>query len=312
MRTTAATTYRDSLAAIERASTRLLEYQRQVATGRRISRPSDDPAGTATAIRERGDVARAEQYSRTSDSATSRLTVVDSALSDIIEQLTHAQVSVVSAQGTEKTPAQREVAAQALESVRDAIAGDLNTSFQGSYLFAGADSTNPPFVIGSGGTVSPYQGSTREVAVDIDTARSATIGIDGSTISQGAAAADVFSVLDAAISKTRELVQQTGEQLEQKIADVAEKVAEQPLPPGFRVDGRMYAPREHGTGLGVREHPCTRGVAQQRREEQGSGGHPRVLHIISPRKHPGSRAFATLGQAERTHSFDGLKSGRVL
>jgi flagellar hook-associated protein 3 FlgL len=203
MRTTAATIYRDSLAAIERASTSLLDYQRQVSSGRRISRPSDDPAGTATAIRERGDVARTEQYSRTSDSATSRLMVVDSALSDIIDQLTHAQVSVVSAQGSEKTPAQRDVAAQALESVRDAIAGDLNTSFQGSYLFAGADSTDPPFAIGSGGTVSAYQGSTREVAVDIDTTRSATIGIDGSTISQGAAAADVFSVLDAAAAAAR-------------------------------------------------------------------------------------------------------------
>ncbi len=43
--------------------------------------------------------------------------------------------------------------------------------------------------------------------------------------------ANQISLLDAAISKTRELVQQTGQQLEQKIADVAGKVAEQPLPP---------------------------------------------------------------------------------
>jgi type IV pilus assembly protein PilQ len=43
--------------------------------------------------------------------------------------------------------------------------------------------------------------------------------------------ADQISLLDAAISKTRELVQQTGEDLQQKIADVAEKVAEQPPPP---------------------------------------------------------------------------------
>ena len=43
--------------------------------------------------------------------------------------------------------------------------------------------------------------------------------------------ANQISLLDAAISKTRELVQETGQQLEQKIADVADKVAEQPLPP---------------------------------------------------------------------------------
>ena len=202
MRITAATIYRDSQASIERASQRLLEFQKQVASGKRISRPSDDPQGTAAAIGERAGVAGVEQYTRTADSVTSRLTVVDTALSDIIDRLTQAQVSIVSAQGSTKTPAEREAAAQTLEGVRQAIFSDLNTSFRGTYLFAGADSTSPPFVM-SGNTVSAYQGSTLEVEVDIDEARAITVGTDGSTISQGAAAADVFAVLDSAIAAAR-------------------------------------------------------------------------------------------------------------
>jgi flagellar hook-associated protein 3 FlgL len=195
--------YRDSLAAMERTSERVFEYQKQIASGRRISRPSDDPAGTATAIAERAELASVEQYTRTADSATSRLMVIDSALSGIIDRLSQAQVSVVAAQGSGKTAGEREVAAQTLEGVRDAIASTMNTSFQGVYLFAGADSTSPPFVIGPGGVVSAYQGSAQEVETDIDRTRTALVGLDGSRITQGGAAADVFTVLDQAAAAAR-------------------------------------------------------------------------------------------------------------
>jgi flagellar hook-associated protein 3 FlgL len=202
MRLTAATIYRDSQASIERAAERLFEYQKQVASGKRITRPSDDPGGTATSIGERAELAAIEQYTRTADSVTSRLTVVDTALSDIIDRLSQARVSVVAAQGSNKSQTEREAAAQTLEGVRDAILDDLNTSYRGAYLFAGADSTSAPFVQ-SGGVVQPYQGSTTEVQVDVDASRAITVGIDGSTVAQGGAAADIFAVLDAAIAAAR-------------------------------------------------------------------------------------------------------------
>jgi flagellar hook-associated protein 3 FlgL len=218
MRMTAATIYRDAGASIEQASEQMLEFQRQVASGRRISRASDDPQGTATAIGERAGIAAVEQYTRTSDSVTARLMVVDTALSDIIERLSQAQVAVVSVQGTPKPAAQREVAAQTLEGIRDAILADLNTSFRGAYLFAGAGSTEPPFAADANGVVGPYAGSTREVAVEIDQNRSVTIGLDGSAIAQGGAAADVFAVLDAASAAAR-----TGDAagLQQALTDLA-------------------------------------------------------------------------------------------
>jgi flagellin-like hook-associated protein FlgL len=58
-------------------------------------------------------------------------------------------------------------------------------------------------VAGSGGVVSGYQGSTQEVSVDIDRARTALVGLDGSSITQGTAAGDVFTVLDAAAAAAR-------------------------------------------------------------------------------------------------------------
>ena len=202
MRMTAATLYRDALASMERSSERLLEFQQQVHSGKRINRPSDDPDGLSAAIGERAEVAAIEQYTRTSDSVTSRLTVLDTALSSMIDRLTLAQTTIVSAQGSTKTAADREVAARTLEGIKDSLLSDFNTSFRGAYLFAGADSVEAPFVR-SGAVVSPYQGATQEVEVDLDTTRTATIGVDGSAISQGGAARDVFASLDAAIAAAR-------------------------------------------------------------------------------------------------------------
>src|ERR1051325_865876 len=97
MRVTFNGQFRDALAQIERASERLADYQHQVSSGRRLDRVSDDPSGTSTALTERTKIAQVDQYSRTTDSAYSRLTVVDTVLSDIVAKLTAAQVAATSA-----------------------------------------------------------------------------------------------------------------------------------------------------------------------------------------------------------------------
>ena len=47
---------------------------------------------------------------------------------------------------------------------------DINTQFQGAYLFSGSNVTVAPYAI-SGGTVSAYQGDTDTNQIDIGTGR---------------------------------------------------------------------------------------------------------------------------------------------
>jgi flagellar hook-associated protein 3 FlgL len=203
MRITANTLYRDSMSSIQQTTEQLLDYQRQVASGKRIEKPSDDPTGSAVSVAERAGLATTEQYQKTADSVTSRLMIVDTALSDVITRLTAGQTAVMSGRGSTKTQNQREAAAQALEGVKEAILEDLNTSFNGVFVFAGADSQSPPYVAGAGGVVGPYQGSTQPVTIEYDDGRSATIAMDGSAIAQGTAATDIFADLDALIAAVR-------------------------------------------------------------------------------------------------------------
>jgi flagellar hook-associated protein 3 FlgL len=192
MRITFAASQRAASEGIARAAERMALFQRQVSTGLRVGRPSDDPSAAAS------NRSAFDQFSQTSDAADSRLRIVDSVLGDVIDKLTSARAVILSVRGSTATDSQRSASAQELQSLREAVLEDLNTSFRGTYVFAGAAGTVRPFEKDLAGAVGPYAGSVREVAVDVDRGRSVTIAFDGSAVSQGADATDVFAAFDSA------------------------------------------------------------------------------------------------------------------
>ena len=80
MRVTFSAQNRNSSAGLEDAASRLLEFQRQVSTGKRIEKPSDDPSATLGSIGEHAEIAVIDQYTRATDTIASRLAVVDTVL----------------------------------------------------------------------------------------------------------------------------------------------------------------------------------------------------------------------------------------
>jgi flagellar hook-associated protein 3 FlgL len=203
MRTTFTALHRDLVTQLERASERLLGYQRQVASGKRVERPSDDPSAAAMAVVERGRQATIDQYSQSADSTKSRLVVADSVLSDFISQISSAEVALLSARGTTQAPLQRESAARELESLRDAMLRDLNTSYRGTFMFGGASGTTRPYDKDGAGMVSAYQGSNVQISVDIDQGHDVVVAFDGEALARGTDADDIFEVMDAAIDAVR-------------------------------------------------------------------------------------------------------------
>lgn len=203
MRVTFEAQYRHAADALERANEQKLLYQRQVMSGKRVQRPSHDPLAAAAASIERGRLAATDQYSATSDSARARLTVADNVLSSIVEQLTAAQSTVLSARGSVLTQAQRDIKAQELEALRDSVYQLLNTPFRGTYLFAGARSTTQPYTQNGAGVVSAYQGSTLEVQVDVDRNVAVTTGFNGEALAKGSEVDDLFVVFDRAATAAR-------------------------------------------------------------------------------------------------------------
>jgi len=189
---------RDGLDAIHTASDQYATAQWQVASGQRVRVASDDPAAAQQAINDQAEVSRLDAYTKATDSANSRLSLLDSTLGDIIAKLTQAMTSAQSAAGDTATQAIRDADAQTIAGLRDSIAGDINTTFNGRYLFSGQQWNTQPYAQVAG--VWTYQGDNSPVTVDVDSNRSVTIAIDGQSVLQGSDPADIITTLDGLVT----------------------------------------------------------------------------------------------------------------
>jgi flagellar hook-associated protein 3 FlgL len=193
MRVAFNTIYRSTIDDVNRAAQELTDRQQEVSSGLRVRVPSDDPAATTVAIQEHDQLNTIGQYSSNADAAVARLHVVDSVMSDMVTQLSVAKTAAAGALSSVATPSQKEGAIATLQSVRDALVSDLNTSFHGSYIFSGSKATTAPYTQGAGGVVSAYQGDANTMSIAIDKQISVNSTFDGSAIAQGSAATDVFT-----------------------------------------------------------------------------------------------------------------------
>lgn len=74
------------------------ELQQQLSSGKRVNRPSDDPAATAAAMTFRSQRASNEQYLRNAATATARLNVTDNALTQLSDRLRGARDLMIQSQ----------------------------------------------------------------------------------------------------------------------------------------------------------------------------------------------------------------------
>ncbi|HET6209928.1 MAG TPA: hypothetical protein VFD94_06080, partial [Jatrophihabitans sp.] len=100
MRVTESSTNRATLANIQLDASRLADLQEQMSSGRQITKPSDNPTGTVTALQLRSQLSQAKQFQANSNDALGWLTTVDSAYGSISSQLEQVRTLVVQGMNT--------------------------------------------------------------------------------------------------------------------------------------------------------------------------------------------------------------------
>jgi flagellar hook-associated protein 3 FlgL len=199
MRITENSQYRDALANLEQTAETVAKYQNQVSTGKRLNTPSDDPQSAGADVGVHADLATLDRYTSADKFASAALSVADSTLSDMINQLNAAKTAALSAAGSTTTDSQRQAAVATLQSVKQALLSDYNATFQGTYLFSGTKSTTAPYTQANG-TVSAYQGNSNITSVDVGTQTAIPVTLDGQAVAQGSDTNDVFSQIDTLIA----------------------------------------------------------------------------------------------------------------
>lgn len=173
----------------------------QIASGRKILTPSDDPVASARALQVQQSVAINTQYGNNRLHVQNTLGVVDGALSSIVETLQSVHENVVGASNGILSDADRKSYATALQGQYDQLLALANsTDGAGHYVFAGNNNGTPPFQVQSATTVS-YTGDTNPHTVQVDTERQMDVNVVGSELFPATSGADIFSALTDAIAK---------------------------------------------------------------------------------------------------------------
>ncbi len=119
--------------------------QNQLSSGKRITKPSDDPVGISYSLRYRNELNSNDQYQSNVDSATSWLDNTDSTLGQVGNVLQNVRdLAVQAANGTNPQDALDAIKAEA-EQLSNQLVTIGNTKFNNKYVFNGQKTDVPPY-----------------------------------------------------------------------------------------------------------------------------------------------------------------------
>ncbi|SHM27098.1 flagellar hook-associated protein FlgL [Vreelandella subglaciescola] len=147
MRISSVTMYEQSAASINRQQGEFLKISQQMASGRRVVNPSDDPQAASRAVGVDQSRAVTQQYADSRISARNSLSQTESILNSVSDAVTSAKTLLIQASSDTLSDVDRESIASELHGVYETMIGQANaTDGNGRYLFGGYADNAPPFV----------------------------------------------------------------------------------------------------------------------------------------------------------------------
>ncbi len=130
---------------LNRVWSRLQGLQTQIATGRRVSKPSDDPIAADRVMRVRSQQRATEQYQRNLNEAREFASASDTAITRLVAVADRVQTIAVQVADASYGPEARAGLAAELDGLLEEIIGLANTEYAGKRLFGGYQTRQEPF-----------------------------------------------------------------------------------------------------------------------------------------------------------------------
>ncbi|MFU0782860.1 MAG: flagellar hook-associated protein FlgL [Thermoanaerobacterium thermosaccharolyticum] len=160
---------------------RLQKDQNMLSTGKKVSKPSDDPVAVANILKIKTEIARNDAYTKNTNDAKSWLSLTDTALGQIGDLLQSARdLAVQGSNGTLTQSDMQSIAAQ-VDQIKQQLIQVGNTQYNGRYIFAGYKTNRKPF-----SDTNRYAGDDGAIQFEI--------GAGGNTIQVNVTGDKVFDV----------------------------------------------------------------------------------------------------------------------
>lgn len=173
----------DLLAALNQTELAAQEASLQISTGKTVNQASDNPTAAALLVDNNDEATFNSGYLQSISAVQGQLSTADSTLSSFTSSLQQAiSLGVEAANGTTSTSDQAAIATQ-LQGIQSQLLSFANTSYEGTYLFAGTDTSTAPFVLDNAiPSGVNYLGNTGVNQVSIGNGYKLAVNVPGSSL----------------------------------------------------------------------------------------------------------------------------------
>ena len=126
---------------------RMENHHYQLATGKSIVRPSQDPVGITRSLQARTELSKIEQYIKNVEDAKAWLVEAETALDEINSLIVRAYELTVDAANDSKTPEDRQAIAKEIDQLMKQLLEAANSSYAGRSVFGGYNTAEKPFEV---------------------------------------------------------------------------------------------------------------------------------------------------------------------
>lgn len=173
-----------SIDALNDQQYRLARTQNQLATGKRVLLPSDDPVATTETLTLRQAVATVEQHQANGKSAINRLGIEESVLENGMNVLQRVrELAIQGMNATQTNESRRAISAEVRQRLAEMLGIANSTDQNGEYLFSGSKVHTRPFAPdGAGGFT--YAGDENQRFLQVSSERRIADSDPGSDVFQ--------------------------------------------------------------------------------------------------------------------------------
>jgi len=182
--------HRQATAQLQNLGAQAANTQQQIASGRRIVNPSDDPVGAARAIEINQELRSRAQYVANSELADNTLALEDSVLAQVTSAIHRVQeLTIQAGSGVQTVEDQRFIAAEIQTRFEELVALANTRGADGQFIFSGFATDTPPFAVNGNEVV--YQGDSGQRQLFIDRGQTITLNDTGDELFVRVASNDV-------------------------------------------------------------------------------------------------------------------------
>jgi flagellar hook-associated protein 3 FlgL len=172
----------NTLSSLNNSYTKLTQYQNEVSTGKKITKPSDDPIATLNGMNYTSELNSISQFQKNVTSLQSWISNSEAGITQATNDISRIRTLVVQAANGTLNSGDLKTVATEVDQIQQDLVNTANTQVAGQYIFHGTDVTKPPVTQDNG-----------KISVDNNSGSLNIEVLDGVSIPANANQSNVFS-----------------------------------------------------------------------------------------------------------------------